>query len=271
MTNSGNVSGFAGNIGSYLLSSGNMTLGAGVWTATNNSSITAGTGVQISGQTNVLLEGTSINMTNSANLSAAGFGGQIVIGETLSFPIRNSILTLSNNNAVSGTVGAGVLATVQNSGSAATAASMASGTLNIFNLGAVSATAQSGAQFTVTTNDFVQTGGTIFLSNSNTISSTYSAGPLGAALTAIGGTGNITLDGGFFMSNSGTVSASGAGTAAGSAVIAAGALSLGASTSVSNAGSVNGSECGRISMPGRGSCIHDGKSDYFHKYGHSLK
>jgi hypothetical protein len=240
MTNTGNVSGFAGNAGSYLVSTGGMLLGAGTWTAANNSPVMAGTGVLIVGQTNVTLGGTSINMSNNANLSGAGFGGQIIVGNTLGFLSGSSVLTLQNNNLLSGTVGAGVQATVQNTGAAAIATAVVEGTLNINNLGGVSATAEAGAQFTVTTNDFVQSGGTILLSNTGTISSTYSAGPLGAALTATGGTGNITLNGSFLMSNSGTVSAAGAGTAAGAAVIAAGNLSLGASTSVSNTGAVDG-------------------------------
>jgi hypothetical protein len=50
MTNSGIVSASPLNIGTSLLSSGTMTLGAGTWTAANDIAITNGIGVRIEGQ-----------------------------------------------------------------------------------------------------------------------------------------------------------------------------------------------------------------------------
>jgi hypothetical protein len=205
MTNTGTVENFSGNVGTYLLSSGAMTLGAGTWTATNTGTISTGIGVEINGQTTVSLTGASLSLTNeaSADVSAASsVGCQFTAGQTLTFPGGStSTLTLENSQALSGTGGIGVLTVI------GTGSSMAAGTLNILNDAAatIGGTAVAGAEYVITTGDFDQTGGTVSMSNSGTVSSTFSGVPTGIALIS-GGTGNINLTGGSFsMTNSGSV------------------------------------------------------------------
>jgi len=258
MTNSGTVENFSGNVGTYLLSSGAMTLGAGTWTATNTGTISTGIGVEINGETSVSLSGASLSLTNgsAADVSASSsFGCQLLVGTTLTFPSSStSILTLENSQALAGTGGVGVQATI------GTGSSLVSGTLNIINdaSATIAGAATGGVEYLVTTGDFDQSGGTVALTNSGVVSST-GGGPYAVAL-ASNGSGNINLTGGSFSAtnnSTGSVSTTGYG----ALVSGVGVLTVGgAGVTVSNAGAIStspGSGYGSV-LSGNGVTVSSG-------------
>jgi len=225
MTNAGAISNLSTNIGTYFLSSGDMTLSAGTWSALNTGTVTDGTGVIIDGGT-ISLAGGSITMTNdgTADVSSNGIGCQFTAGQTLSFPSGSTAtLALVNNQALTGVSGIGVQGNV-NIGT-----TMASGILNIINSNTIGpSTAVAGAQLLQTSGLFSQTGGTINLNNSGLVNATFGTA-CGAALSQEGSSGMSLTGGNFNMTNTGAIDSLTA-SVFGTSVNTSGPLTLGGAT-----------------------------------------